>query len=95
MSNDFHPVKILKGYLEGDEASNEFAVLLKWNNIYYQKENKEVAIQKKVVRLGLIQWQMRLYKNFDELMQQANILLMLYRVIVPILLFFQNFLTLL
>ncbi len=72
MSNDFHPVKILKGYLEGDEASNEFAVLLKWNNIYYQKENKEVTIQKKVVRLGLIQWQMRLYKDFDELMQQAE-----------------------
>ncbi len=72
MSNDFHPVKILKGYLEGDEASNEFAVLLKWNNIYYQKENKEVATKKKVVRLGLIQWQMRLYKDFDELMQQAE-----------------------
>ncbi len=72
MSNDFYPVKILKGYLEGDEASNEFAVLLKWNNIYYQKENKEVVTKKKVVRLGLIQWQMRLYKDFDELMQQAE-----------------------
>ena len=28
ISNDFHPSKILKGYLEGDEASGEFAVLL-------------------------------------------------------------------
>jgi len=28
ISNDFHPSKILKGYLEGDKASNEFAVLL-------------------------------------------------------------------
>lgn len=28
ISNDFHPVKILKGYLEGDTASGEFAVLL-------------------------------------------------------------------
>jgi GNAT superfamily N-acetyltransferase len=28
VSNDFHPSKILKNYLEGDEASNEYAVLL-------------------------------------------------------------------
>ncbi len=73
ISNDFFPSKVLKGYLEGDEASNEFAVLLKWENIYYQKQSKKSAlIQKSIVRLGLIQWQMRLYKDFDELMQQAE-----------------------
>jgi len=37
ISNDFHPVKVLKSYLEGDEASNEYAVLLEWDNIYYEK----------------------------------------------------------
>lgn len=72
ISNDFHPSRVLKGYLEGDEASNEFAVLMLWNNIYYQKENKKAATQKRVVRLGLIQWQMRLYKDMEELMQQAE-----------------------
>lgn len=72
ISNDFHPSKILKGYLEGDEASNEFAVLLEWDNIYYEKPNKKVSIIKKVVRLGLIQWQMRPYKDMDELMQQVE-----------------------
>jgi predicted amidohydrolase/ribosomal protein S18 acetylase RimI-like enzyme len=72
ISNDFHPSKILKGYLEGDEASGEFAVLLEWDNIYYQKPSKKIATQKSIVRLGLIQWQMRLYKNFDELMQQVE-----------------------
>ena len=41
ISNDFHPSKILKGYLEGDEASNEFAVLLEWDNIYYEKTIKK------------------------------------------------------
>lgn len=35
ISNDFHPARILKGYLEGDADSNEFAVLLEWDNIYY------------------------------------------------------------
>jgi predicted amidohydrolase/ribosomal protein S18 acetylase RimI-like enzyme len=72
ISNDFHPSKILKGYLEGDDNSGEFAVLLEWDNIYYEKKSKKVASKKKAVRLGLIQWQMRLYKNLEELMQQAE-----------------------
>lgn len=72
ISNDFHPAKILKGYLEGDEASNEFAVLLEWDNIYFEKPTKKPTTLKKVVRLGLIQWQMRPYKNLEELMQQAE-----------------------
>lgn len=72
ISNDFHPSKVLKGYLEGDEESGEFAVLLRWDNIYYEKVNYTAINQKKIIRLGLIQWQMRPYKNFDELMQQAE-----------------------
>jgi predicted amidohydrolase len=72
ISNDFHPSKILKGYLEGDDNSGEFAVLLEWDNIYYEKKSKKVASKKKAVRLGLIQWQMRLYKDLEELMQQAE-----------------------
>jgi predicted amidohydrolase/GNAT superfamily N-acetyltransferase len=72
VSNDFHPAKILKNYLDGDEASNEYAVLLEWDNIYYEKQSKKPTITKKLVRLGLIQWQMRPYKNMEELLQQAE-----------------------
>lgn len=72
ISNDFHPSKILKGYLEGDEASNEFAVLLEWDNIYYEKPSKKATTKKKVIRLGLIQWQMRPYKDIDVLLQHAE-----------------------
>lgn len=72
MSNDFHPSKILKGYLEGDIDSGEFAVLLEWDNIYYERPNNKATTLKKVVRLGLVQWQMRPYANFEELMQQAE-----------------------
>lgn len=72
ISNDFHPSRILRGYLEGDTQSNEFAVLLEWDNIYYEKPSKKISSNKKVVRLGLIQWQMRPYSNLDELMQQAE-----------------------
>lgn len=72
ISNDFHPAKILRGYLEGDQASSEVAVLLEWDNIYYEKPSKKAAIKKTVVRLGLIQWQMRPYSSLDDLMQQAE-----------------------
>ncbi len=72
MSNDFHPVRILKGYLEGDKESQEYAVLLEWYNVYYEKETHKATIKKTIIRLGLIQWQMRLYKDLNELMQQAE-----------------------
>ncbi len=73
VSNDFHPSKILKNYLEGDEASNEYAVLLEWDNIYYEKQNKKAVTTKKLVRLGLIQWQMRPYKDMEELLAAGRI----------------------
>lgn len=72
MSNDFHPKRILKGYLEGDKESNDYAVLLEWNNIYFEKPSESASVNKKIVRLGLIQWQMRPYKDLDEVMQQAE-----------------------
>jgi GNAT superfamily N-acetyltransferase len=72
LSNDFYPVRVLKAYLEGDKVSKEFAVLLKWENIYYEKPSKRAKEIKKIVRLGLVQWQMRPYKNINELMQQAE-----------------------
>lgn len=72
LSNDFYASKILKHYLQGDEESDEFAVLLEWRNIYYEKPSKTLAITRHVVRLGLVQWQMRNYSNLDELMQQAE-----------------------
>ncbi len=72
LANDFHPARILTNYLEGDQASSEFAVLLEWNNIFYEKPSKKASSNKTIVRLGLIQWQMRLYESLDELMQQAE-----------------------
>lgn len=72
ISNDFHPKKVLRKYLEGDKASNEFAILLEWDNIYYEEPQTQAATIKKNVRLGLVQWQMRSYKTFEDLMQQAE-----------------------
>ena len=72
LSNDFRPVKVLRGYLEGDEESNEYAVLLRWDNIYYEKPTLKARTVKKVVRIGLVQWQMRPYNTFNDLIQQAE-----------------------
>jgi predicted amidohydrolase/GNAT superfamily N-acetyltransferase len=72
LANDFHPARIMRNYLEGDAQSSDFAVLMEWVNIYYEKPSKRASSKKSIVRLGLIQWQMRLYENLDELMQQAE-----------------------
>lgn len=72
LSNDFHPIRVLKNYLEGDEVSLGYAVLLKWDNIYYEKPTRKINATKKVVRIGMVQWQMRPYKDITELMQQVE-----------------------
>lgn len=72
ISNDFHPIKILTGYLEGDIDSGEYAVLLEWDNIYHEKKTKSLRANKKIVRIGLIQWQMRSYKKLEDLLDQVE-----------------------
>lgn len=70
IGNNFSPVKILKGYLKGDTESEEYAVLLQWNNIYYTA--KKNTMQDSVIRLGLIQWQMRPLKDLQDFYKQVE-----------------------
>src|SRR5690242_3250938 len=63
LSNDFHVKKVLKNYMPEDAQSKEFATLLQWDNVYFSSETKTFFNAKTYVRLGLIQWQMRPYKN--------------------------------
>lgn len=72
LSNDFHVLKIMKNYLEGDVSSQEYAVLLEWNNIYYEKSPKLINARKSVIRLGLVQWQMRPLANLEALFEQSE-----------------------
>lgn len=73
LSNDFHVKKVLKGYLQGDKSSQGNAILMEWNNIFYEKESEQLISQKKsVVRLGLVQWQMRNFNNVSELFEQME-----------------------
>ncbi|HZJ74359.1 MAG TPA: bifunctional GNAT family N-acetyltransferase/carbon-nitrogen hydrolase family protein [Perlabentimonas sp.] len=72
MSNGFHVKKILKNYLSADAQSLEYATLLQWHNIYYEKEENPMNVPKTTVRLGLVQWQMRSHPDFDSLVEQIE-----------------------
>ena len=72
LSNDFHVMRIMKNYLEGDKSSKEFAVLMEWNNIYYDESPQSINTTKSIIRLGLVQWQMRSLNNLEEFFNQAE-----------------------
>lgn len=72
LSNDFHVKRVVKNYLPEDQASESYAALLEWSNIYYTKPAKEYKPEKSVVRLGLVQWGMRPYKGWGDLTEQIE-----------------------
>ncbi len=72
LANDFHVKKILKNYMPGDEESMDYAALLQWDNVNYEQDDRRQFKTKSYVRLGLIQWEMRPYKNIDELFTQIE-----------------------
>jgi ribosomal protein S18 acetylase RimI-like enzyme len=72
ISNDFHVRKVITNYLPDDRDSKSYATLLEWINIYYEEEEQLIGRQKAVVRLGVVQWQMRSVSSFDDLLQQVE-----------------------
>lgn len=69
LANNFHVIRVLKNYLKGDTQSEEYAALLQWNNIYYSRRKNTMTDS--IIRLGLVQWQMRPFKSIDEFFEQA------------------------
>ncbi len=72
LANDFHIRKLLKNYLVEDERSRGWAVLLEWNNIYHEAKAKLLGRKKSFVRLGVVQWQMRLFTSLEDFLQQVE-----------------------
>ncbi|MGV3763580.1 GNAT family N-acetyltransferase [Parapedobacter sp.] len=72
LANDFHVKKILQNYLAGDTESKEYATLLEWNNIYYEPKKKASSPSKQTIRLGLVQWQMRTFKDVQAFYDQVE-----------------------
>ena len=72
LSNDFHVRRVMTNYLPNDEESRHYACLLQWDNIYYQPPTDEPVPAKTTVRVGLVQWQMRNYRDIDDLFEQIE-----------------------
>ncbi|GAB3342746.1 bifunctional GNAT family N-acetyltransferase/carbon-nitrogen hydrolase family protein [Marivirga atlantica] len=72
LSNDFHVKKVIKGYLPGDKESMDYAALIEWNNIFYEPSDKLVDLPKTVIRLGLVQWQMRPTPSLRAMQEQIE-----------------------
>ncbi len=72
LANDFHPKRVIRNYIPEDSQSRSHAVLLEWNNIFYESKQKIVWGRKSNARLGVAQWQMRSFESFDDLFQQLE-----------------------
>ncbi len=72
LSNDFYVKRIVKNYLRGDLESKEYAIILEWPNVYYNPEKKLFNRLKSVVRVGLVQWQMRNFEELEHLVDQVE-----------------------
>jgi predicted amidohydrolase/GNAT superfamily N-acetyltransferase len=73
LANDFHVLRVLKGYWPADRQSRAFATLLRWNNIYYEaEEGPLIGQQEPVVRIGTVQWQMRPTESVEAFLNQVE-----------------------
>lgn len=72
LSNDFHPKRALQNYIPDDSRSKSYAVLLEWNNIFYQSRKKMTWGRKSNARIGTVQWQMRPFQGMNDLLQQIE-----------------------
>ena len=72
LANDFQVKKIIKNYLPEDEESKGFATLLVWHNIYYDGEKNILLRKKDIIRIGLVQWQMRRYNTIEDFLKQVE-----------------------
>ncbi|MDX1958937.1 MAG: bifunctional GNAT family N-acetyltransferase/carbon-nitrogen hydrolase family protein [Leptospiraceae bacterium] len=72
LKNDFHVRKIMTDYFPEDTDSKSFATLLEWINIYYEEKEQLLGGMKSVIRLGIVQWQMRSVDSLQEFMRQVE-----------------------
>ncbi len=72
LSNDFHVKKVLTDYLPMDVESKAFATLIEWINIYYEKKQPLVGRKTPVVRIGVVQWQMRNIRSVEALYENVE-----------------------
>jgi predicted amidohydrolase/ribosomal protein S18 acetylase RimI-like enzyme len=72
LANGFHVRKIMTNYFPEDEDSKTYATLLEWINIYYEEKEQLIGGKKSIIRVGAVQWQMRLVESYHEFLKQVE-----------------------
>lgn len=72
LSNDFQVKRVLRNYLPEDNESMGYATLLIWHNVYYEQETNPLLRKKEIVRIGLVQWQMRPYDKLEDMLNSVE-----------------------
>ncbi|MCB1140847.1 MAG: bifunctional GNAT family N-acetyltransferase/carbon-nitrogen hydrolase family protein [Leptospiraceae bacterium] len=71
-ANDFHVRKIVMDYFSDESHGGNFSPLLEWINIYYEEKEVRPGGHKSVIRLGVVQWQMRSVGSMEEFLKQIE-----------------------
>ncbi|SDH01805.1 Predicted amidohydrolase [Vibrio xiamenensis] len=73
LANDFDVKRIMRGYLPEDESSRGYATLLEWDNVFYEEDINSIHdAEKSLVRIGVVQWQMRAMNDLEDFLEQAE-----------------------
>ncbi|EGQ9179233.1 GNAT family N-acetyltransferase [Vibrio alginolyticus] len=73
LANDFDVKRIMRGYLPEDSSSKGYATLLEWDNFFYEEDIQSVHdVEKTLIRIGVVQWQMRAMNDLEDLLDQAE-----------------------
>lgn len=73
LANGFTVEGLIPDYLPSDEASRGYASFLEWNNLDYRKgARRRYWNSAELVRLAVVQYQMRTIRDFSEFAQQSQ-----------------------
>lgn len=70
--NDFTLMRLNPNYLPDDQASNQYATLMEWNNVEYRPKSKRYFKTSFPVRICVVQYGMRQIHSFDEFANQVE-----------------------
>ncbi|WP_406667389.1 GNAT family N-acetyltransferase [Gallaecimonas sp. GXIMD1310] len=72
LANDFQVKRLLRQYLPEDTRSQGYATLLEWSNILFEPDDHPISTNKRQVRIGAVQWQMREFHSAEAVLKQVE-----------------------
>lgn len=72
LANDFELRRLIPNYLPGDSESGGYATFLEWINHDYRRGGRESFQAVQMVRIAVVQYQMRRVASFEEMSWQVE-----------------------